>query len=179
MIENWKDVIGYEGYYQVSDQGQIRSIERVVLSNGKPFRNAASVVLKQSIRKDGYRQVSLWKNGKHQNGLVHQIVADAFLGPRPVGELVRHERGDKSDNRATSLLYGTHSQNCTDTVTHGRCHFAGSHRTGETNPNAKITQAIADRIRERVAAGERMKALVPIYGVSYSLIKRIVRKELW
>lgn len=178
MSEVWEDIAGYEGIYQVSNQGQVRSLDR-----DRPYKDGTrkirGVTLKQAIREDGYHQVSLWKEGVHANGLVHQLVAEAFLGPCPVGQQVRHREGDRDDNRAVALLYGTQSDNNHDTVHHGRHHFSNRDQAGEANENAKLTLENVREIRRRIAAGVRMKLLAIDYDVSYSLIKQINRREVW
>lgn len=67
-MEIWKDIDGYEGHYQVSNYGNVRSIKTI------------PTLLKGDYQKNGYKRVYLWKNGKKQNLLVHRLVALSFFG---------------------------------------------------------------------------------------------------
>lgn len=110
--EIWKDVIGYEGFYQVSNQGRLRSVERIV-----PREYRGPVKVKEKIInwhkiKGGYFQVGLSKDGKGQKQyLISRLVAIHFI-PNPLNlPEVNHKFGDKSDNRAISLEWMTVSDN--------------------------------------------------------------------
>ena len=116
MIE-WRDVVGYEGLYEVSGEGQVRS---------RPRNTTSGKVLKISFGKcnnnDGtrYGAVGLYREGKATTTRVHQIVAKAFIGPCPDGLEVRHLDGDYKNNHYTNLKYGTRQENAHDTIAHGR-----------------------------------------------------------
>jgi hypothetical protein len=92
----WDSVVGFEGLYEVSDQGQVRRAGRVLRDQHVP---------------GGYRKVQLWKDGRPHNRLVHCLVAEAFLGPVPVGQEVNHRDGDKTHNAVSNLEYLTRSDN--------------------------------------------------------------------
>lgn len=112
-MEIWKDIPGYEGYYQVSNRGRVRSLDRKIYrSDGKKhFRRGHLKSL--SAKNNGYIQVGLRKDGHHKTGLVHQLVALAFLGPQPDGMEVNHKDGDKSNNVLDNLEYVSHKENVT------------------------------------------------------------------
>lgn len=105
--ENWLPVPGYEGLYDVSDLGRVRSLPRNTTS-GK--------ILKFGWHAHGYPQVTLWRDGKGWHPCIHQIVTLAFLGPRPDGLEVRHLDDDPLNNTLANLVYGTRSENKLDTV---------------------------------------------------------------
>lgn len=120
--EEWRPIPGYEGAYEVSDLGRVRSLPRLVPAGphgGK--RPIPGGLLKPTIQHFGYAQVKL--AGKSR--LVHWLVADAFLGGRPEGMQVCHSNGDPGDNRAINLRVDTVASNMSDTVRHGR-HWAAS-----------------------------------------------------
>ncbi len=102
--EEWRPVVGWEGYYEVSDLGRVRriaayrstSVGRVL----KPWRNV-----------HGYRQVTLTHRGRRHAPTVHRLVTDAFLGPLPAGMERNHRSGAKDDNRLTNLEFVTHPEN--------------------------------------------------------------------
>lgn len=115
--ERWRPIPGYEGRYEASDQGRIRSLPRTVVgSNGGryPVRGG---VLRLQTRDNGYLTVLLGRGGSPQ--LVHRLVMAAFVGPCPEGQEVRHLNGDRSDDRLGNLAYGTKSRNMYDAVQHG------------------------------------------------------------
>lgn len=109
MSEIWKDVVGYEGKYQVSSLGRVRSLPRVV-KHPTGVCKLKGRILKNFYSDFGYSQVGL--EGKTVN--VHKLVADAFLGPRGVGVEVRHGANGIDDNSVDNLSYGTRQQNALD-----------------------------------------------------------------
>lgn len=116
--ENWRDIPGWEGYYQVSDHGRVRSVDRVVDRSDGRRNRLRGKVLSLSARASGHIGVTL-RRGKLTTYGVHQLVAAAFIGPRPEGMEVCHNNGDPADNRVENLRYGTRSENTRDRVDHG------------------------------------------------------------
>lgn len=108
--ERWRPISGYEGLYEVSRDGRIRSYHKEApheLSAGR--RNQY-----------GHLAVHLFdRNGMRRTIYVHQLVAAAFLGPRLHGMQIRHLNGNPRDNRHENLAYGTLSDNMHDRVAHG------------------------------------------------------------
>lgn len=118
----WLPVKGYEGSYEVSDQGDVRSIARTVnRSNGSP-QKIQSRIRRTCTRKTGHLTVSLSLNGKIVSRDVHRLVMEAFVGPCPAGQEVRHLNGNAADNRLDNLAYGTRQQNVRDMMRHGTAH---------------------------------------------------------
>lgn len=107
--ERWKPVPDYEGLYEVSSLGNVRSVK------GGRCRAVKPVPGKQN-----YLGVSLSKANKVVRVQVHKLVLLAFRGPRPAGLIARHRNGQNQDNKATNLRWGTVTQNNRDTVKHGR-----------------------------------------------------------
>lgn len=105
----WRVIPGWE-WYEASDDGQVRSLDRP----GRPGR-----VLVQSPTSNGYLGVQLSGNGRRRSMRTHWLVMLAFVGPRPDGWDTRHLNGIKTDNRLANLRYGTKSENEFDKVTHG------------------------------------------------------------
>lgn len=117
-MEIWKDIVGFEGLYQVSNSGRVRSLERVTYGKRRP-----AMIRKPSInRVTGYCYINLCKDRVSRNYLLHRIVATAFV-PNPHGyETVNHKNENKQDNRAENLewmtladnlRYGTHTERAT------------------------------------------------------------------
>lgn len=110
MDDIWKDIAGYEGYYQVSNCGTVRSLTRAVEKN-----NSISIltgkIMATCKSKCGYVQVILSKNRSCVLKTVHRLVAEAFI-PNPESKrTVNHMNGIKSDNRVENLEWNTYSEN--------------------------------------------------------------------
>jgi hypothetical protein len=118
MIE-LRDIPGYEGYYQVSDDGQVKSIERKAGVRGGGFRTVPERILKQCVSSNGYRQVNLHADGVMTSLLVHRLVMLAFVGECPLGYEVCHNNGNSADCRLTNLRYDTRRGNAADRRRHG------------------------------------------------------------
>lgn len=118
--ERWLPVLGYEGFYEASDQGRIRSLSRWVYAGPRAGRRLhAGRVLRQPATPDGRPVVNLGVDGNHSARHVAHLVAEAFLGPRPEGQQVCHNNGDSADNRLSNLRWDTPSANILDSVQHG------------------------------------------------------------
>lgn len=115
-MEKWKDITGYEGLYQVSDQGQVRSLDRRVKSKGSGSYLRKGQLIKPKIRRDGYPSVGLRRDGGREFLLVHRLVLEAFVGVRPEGMEARHLNDVKGDPRLENLVWGTRSENNYDRV---------------------------------------------------------------
>ncbi len=111
--EIWKDVPNYEGYYQASDLGRVRSLDRTIFDKNGHKRFYKGRMFIASVDKDGYGKVSLGKNGKSISFKVSQIVAMAFLSHKPNKHEsnVDHINGDKSDDSVDNLRIVTHRAN--------------------------------------------------------------------
>ena len=120
----WRPLPGFDGLYEVSSEGEVRSVDReVTKSNGVTARHRG-VVLRAYENPHGRLLVYPRRNGRRTSVYVHHAVAEAFHGPRPEGMKVLHDNGQSVDNRAVNLYYGTSSQNTHDSVRHGTHHFA-------------------------------------------------------
>ena len=111
MIEVWKPVINYEGYYEVSNLGNVRSCDRLVkCSRGNNFRLWKGKILSQTkAATRGYYQVSLSKEGVTTKVYVHKLVAEAFLENQD--ETVNHKDGNKLNNKSSNLEWVSYSEN--------------------------------------------------------------------
>jgi len=109
--EQWRNVVGYEGYYQVSNMGRVRSVDRVVTDTLGRQRAWKGKILRTAMGNQ-YKHfaVSLRKRGTSKTTYIHQIVAMAWIGPCPNGKQVRHGPNGKLDNSVSNLCYGTWSE---------------------------------------------------------------------
>lgn len=159
--EIWKDIPGYEGRYQASNLGQIRSLDRCVRcgTGGKGTRLVSGQVLRPAGQQsDPHLRVVL--GHKAHGTLVHVLVAATFLGPRPDGCDVRHLDGDPLNNRVDNLAYGTRTENILDVYRLGR-------------PWRKLTAEDVLTIRRRLSAGEKGRTIAKDYGVGEACISAI------
>lgn len=140
MKEVWRAIPGWEGFYEASNLGQIRSVNRYVhyVNRSNPVFYEGCV-LKGWKTPGGYRRVSLTKNNRHYPRSVHRLVMLAFTGAQGSENDVRHLNGDPADNRLENLSYGSKSENRRDTIRHGRdrnlnkTHCPRGHEYGERN----------------------------------------------
>ena len=116
MRETWLPVKGYEGLYEVSDFGRVRSLDRVRLG-GKPL--PGKVLKPGKVNVLGHLKVNLMAQGVLRSVLVHHLVLEAFVAARLPGAESRHLDGDPSNNTPGNLSWGTSSANNYDQVWHG------------------------------------------------------------
>lgn len=164
--EQWRPVLGWEGYYEVSSRGRIRSVERTITFTV----TRKSVELKQfPDMKSQYSRVLLARNGKSINASVHILVCEAFHGPRPPGMEAAHNDGNRLNASAENLRWATKQENAFDRRAHG------THREGQNHPGAKLTEAEVREIR----AAPSGRGLAKKYGVGRSAIKAIRSGRSW
>ena len=118
--EEWRPVVGYEGYYEVSDHGNVRSLDRVV-PRGRHAQTVIGRALSPSAKPSGHMQVSIiGADRKQRTRMVHQLVLDAFVGPCPEGMEACHADDDPRNNHVGNLRWGTRSSNMRERVANGR-----------------------------------------------------------
>lgn len=165
MEEIWKQIPGYEGVYEVSNIGGVKSIKRTTTKGG---------ILKQKRRKDGwYLSVALHKHGKTNHFSVHTLVLLAFVGPRQSGHVCRHLNGICTDNRIENLEYGTVSQNTQDSIAHGTMPY------GERHGSHKLKAEDVIYIRSDLSKKFKQQELADRFGVNQTLISRIRLRKCW
>lgn len=113
MKEIWKDIPGYEGYYQVSDLGRVRSVDRTIIKKNGRVQDMKGMILKQGDTATGYKYVTLWKGNKKISLRTHQLVAMGFLGHKRCGfeKVVNHKDFDTHNNRLNNLEVVTNREN--------------------------------------------------------------------
>ena len=126
--EIWKPVVGWEGLYEVSDHGRVRSLDRAVRTKGGQTTVREGRVLRPAINSNGYKIVVVQAGERRSALRVHRLVLAAFVGPCPEGMQVCHGDGDRTNNSLGNLRYGTASENRIDSVVHGtHPHAAKTH----------------------------------------------------
>ena len=120
--EIWKDIPNYEGLYQASNLGRVKSLERFRKGKNGSLVPVKEKILKPKISDNGYYQVALFKNSKVRFYLVHRIVFEAFNTTIPEGLQVNHINEIKSDNRLSNLNLMTSKENTNWGTGIERCH---------------------------------------------------------
>lgn len=146
--EEWRPIPGWQGFYEVSDQGSVRGVSRTVnRRNNSPMRIAPRVLKSWCNVADGHPMAVLsdMRNGKRSYRYVHALVMEAFVGPLPEGQQVRHLNDVFTDNRLCNLAYGSRSENNFDRVDNGIHHFSKRDRCNQghlfAGPNLKLRES--------------------------------------
>lgn len=179
--EHWVPCpFGYDGLYEVSDLGNVRSVDRTVISRnrwGPIEKHLSGKVLDQTVGAYGYLTVSLFRKGKKKIWRVHRLVGEAFLGTRPPGMDTRHGTAGRRVNVVTNLSYGTRADNEQDKIRDGT--FRQGTSIGEANGNSRLTFAQVTEIRRRYGNGDGQSSLGREFGVSYQSVRDIVYRKTW
>jgi transposase-like protein len=179
--ERWLPVVGFEGYYEVSDCGRVRAVERISVQAGRyggsSTRTLTAHVLRQKQRKDnGYCEVTLKSVAlaKSEACLVHRLVLEAFVGLCPEGQQARHfPDRSRANNRLDNLAWGTPKANQADRIAQGtrvdgeRCHL---HR---------LTADQVRAMRARLDAGEKIRAVAADFDVDEATAGHIKARRSW
>lgn len=157
----WKDIVGYEGIYQISDTGRIK---RILASQGAQ----QGKILSLSLDGGGYLCINLYKNKKKTRHRIHRLVLQTFIGiqPSPKHE-TRHLDGCRINNKYTNLTWGTRRENMEDAVKHGTATI------GTKNAGAKFTKGDIKKIRHLLFTGMSSTAIAKQFNVSQSIISDI------
>ena len=165
--EIWKDIVGYEGLYQVSNLGRVKSLKKY-----KPL------IMKQNLDNTGYYMVGIRKDNKQTRYLVHRLVAQAFVLNNNNKPHVNHINGVKTDNRSINLEWVTHSEN----VKHAYDMSLTSKRCGENNTFHKLTEKDVIFIRQNFKPYSKdfnRKTFAKMFNISVANIKSILAGRLW
>jgi hypothetical protein len=163
--ETWRAVPGFRGFYKVSSEGRLWSSRR-------------RRVMKPCHRRNGYRQIVLYRRGKGKTCLVHRLVVLAFPGPKPSdldGLEVNHANGSKSDNRRSNLEVMTRKQN----LEHARAMGLLPCRKGERNGRAVVNCRKVKRIRRLIAAGSSVREAADKMRLPWALVYKVARRLTW
>jgi len=148
MEEIWKDIRGYEGHYQISNDGRIKSVGRISVHKRLKQWNIKEKYLTPTKVKAGYFVVALCKNGNEKQHHLHVLKAAAFI-PNPTNlPIVRHINDIKSDNDLENLAWGTHADNTADMIRNGNNKFdkkgKDSVMYGKTGANSHNKRLVLD-----------------------------------
>jgi len=170
MEEIWKNVVGYEGFYEVSNFGNIK---RVGGFRGVNKAYLDNYYLKHKDNGKGYFRVKLSVNSQPKMIMVHRIIAEAFLPMIKNKNIVNHKDGNKKNNALLNLEWCTQSENCIHASKIGLL----SDKKGEKHPKSKLTNK--DVLTIRSLDEDNFFRLAKEYNVSYSTIMRIISRKSW
>ena len=136
-MENWKDIKGYEGFYQVSDLGRVKSLERDVYCQNGIVRHIEEKILVPNLNNKGYQYVGLSKNGKRKGMLVHRLVALAFIPNLENKSQINHKNEIKNDNVVENLEWCENKYNANYGTRNERIIQNRRSYKLENNPRAK------------------------------------------
>lgn len=170
--EVWKPVVGSEGRYEVSDCGRVRALRFVNRVSDK--LHSVPRLLTAFADDSGHLRVPI-ANGRRRSPkrFVHRLVLEAFGGPCPIGYRCAHLDGNPEHNHISNLRWVTVAEN----MSHKRLH--GTEQTGMRNPFAKLTDDDVRAIRAARHAGERLRTIAVMFGVSEANVSRIERRQSW
>lgn len=177
MEEIWKDIIGFEGVYQISNSGRLKSLDRILtfMRLGKiDYIKRKSRILNPGLNTGGYYHVKLTFGNKKEVHRVHRLVALHFLDNPDSLNIVNHIDSDKTNNRVNNLEWCTEEHN----RNHARNIFNDS-VYGESCKKSKLTE---EQVREIKRNGMQDKSCVEIgslYNVSEDTIRRILNGKSW
>jgi hypothetical protein len=168
----WKPVPRWENRYEVSSEGAIRSLDMAVKAGRPPYGTAIRKgrVLTPIVKGGRYLCVTLAQGSRREQHLVHDVVASAFIGPKPKGMETRHLNDNKYENTAANLAYGTRQENEADRQRNDKV------PRGERSGVAKLTTAQVLEIRY---SEKGPKALGIKFGVTAAHIHAVRTRRVW
>lgn len=174
-VEIWKDIPSYEGFYQASNYGGIRGVNRIVEHEKCGQQLVWGKMLKQPCCADGYLAVVLYKHNKPLKYRVHRLILMTFMGIRPVGLGSRHLNGNKKDNTLNNLTWGTQQENCNDRDLHGNTFRP----IGEKHPKTKLKDVDVVKIKELITSGVQKMEIAKMFNVKRHVVYFIAQNKTW
>lgn len=172
--EEWRDVVGFEGYYQVSNLGRVLSCDRIVYKNGGSFIQKGRI-LSTPPDTHGYAKLIFSVDKEITHDSVHRVVAKAFILNPETKPHVNHLNSIRHDNRVENLEWATEKENSMHAAAKGRIGAKGSR-----NSYAKVDEALVLEIREKYATRNYyLSELSKEYNIHFGTISYIVRGDTW
>ena len=172
---SWRDIKGYENFYQINDKGQVKSLKRTVYRSYKgkdSYYTIKESMLRPDI-KNGYFYVALCKNSKIKHHYIHRLVAEYFVANPENKTCVNHIDSNRLNNSIENLEWVTYRENSIHGVKYGNVPI------GEKCKNSKLSEKDVLEIRDMYIFGFKKTWLSEIYSISFSAIDLIVRNKRW
>jgi hypothetical protein len=170
ISEEWRPVVGYDGLYEVSSLGRIRSLDRLIIYADGKATNTKGRIIKEVYRGAGYNGIGL-HNKKQRTTSVHTIVAKAFHGTHP-GKNVNHINGIKTDNRACNLEWTTPSENSRHAISMGLY----KQKRGTQCALSLFTDHEVRQMRNLITLGLSQSEIGRMFGITQASIYRIIHR---
>tara|TARA_R110000765_G_scaffold26628_5_gene64914 strand:- start:1212 stop:1712 length:501 start_codon:yes stop_codon:yes gene_type:complete len=163
MTEEWKDVVGFEGFYHSSSYGRVRSVKR------------KKIMKLNTCHKDGYVRIRLSKHGKTTDHTVHRLIASSFvIIDDPLKNEVMHLNDNKLDNRSVNLAWGSRLDNEQDKVSKGR------QVSGEDSHFSKLTEDSAIKIKKLLKEGALTQSeIAGMFNINQANVSCIKLNKTW
>jgi hypothetical protein len=176
MKEIWKDIFGYEGYYQISSFGRLKALPRKIITKNGVIRCYKERIRDIYAKQTGYYGTPLNRDNGKKYILVHRLVAETFI-PNPDNKPeINHIDGNKMNNNFANLEWVTSKEN----HLHAQRIGLKKHWTGINNPNNKLTMNNVSRIRQLYSSGlYTQQNLADSYRIDQTTISDIVNNKIW
>ena len=173
-MDNYKDIIGFEGFYKINEYGNIISLDRLCYTKGGYFQLRKGRLLKPSIDRYGYKKTSLTDvNGNIRYLTIHRLVAINFIDNPNNKKTVNHIDGNKLNNHKNNLEWNTVSEQ-----NYHAYRYNLNSRKGELNNNSKLTYENIKEIRSLINS-KTIKEISEKFNVSRSHISNIKNNKVW
>ena len=177
MNEIWKPVKGYEGLYEVSNEGRVRSLDREVKRTSKLNKpclmSLTGRLIKPRLLKRGYLAVDLYCCGNQSTHRIHRLVLEAFIGLAPDGMECCHYDDDPFNNHLSNLRWDTHQNNLIDLEKNG------GRAKGSKIPSSLLTEAQVSKVKWALSHSFTQAEIARHYGVAHQLIHYIAINKTW
>jgi len=167
MKETWKEVPGYNGLYEVSSNGRVRSYHAISWA-----KNNGPKIITQNIDSEGYKFVKLSNKGV-KTKRVHRVMLETFYPERGKDKEVRHLDGVRTNNNLSNLCWGTRKENAKDKKDHG------NQAAGESCNLSILTEVQVLEIRELLKTDMKQCDIAKLYGTTNNNLSRIKLRQTW
>lgn len=161
----WRPVAGFESTHEVSIDGEVRSLGKLVIDTLGRQRRVPGRTLKPTRKSNGYLHLTLCGDEGQKTIHLHRIVLEAFVGSCPEGMEALHRDGDRANNQASNLRWGTHLENCSDRSRHGSSGHVLSFEKAQQIRSLKDTHT--------------RKAIAAMFGVSVFTVMSVIKNRTW
>lgn len=165
MNEEWRDVQGFEGQFQISDLGRVRSMPSLTRKTAR--------IIQPHFTENGYLRINLRKGGKRRQLYIHRMVLLAFRGECPEGMEGCHDNGIKADCKLSNLRWDTRKNNEADKKIHG------TDNEGFRNGQCKMTESVVLEIKSLIASGMKGKDIAAKFDIHPNLVSQIKNNRKW